>query len=665
MTAGPQLSRTFLPAQTDWQPCPRELKKYVLAVAVLGSSLAFIDTTAVAVALAAMREDLGASFLAVQWVAAGYALVLSAFLLLGGAAADALGRWRVFRIGIAVFALASAACGLAPRADVLIAARGLQGLAAAVMVPGALALIATNFVEEERGRAIGIWAAWSSIAAALGPFIGGFLIDIWSWRAIFYLNLPVAAAALFLLQYRVPVDFPDLDDRRFDLLGGGIVLAAMGLLALGLTLFGIETGSGGLVPVTLVLSGLVGLVLFVMWEASGASAPMMPVGLFLNRTFTGANIVTLLLYMALGGLFFLLPVALIEGSGRSAAESGAVFLPFSLAMALVARQTGPIVDRFGSRLPLAVGAAVTAVAFALLAVAVRAELYATGVLPAIALLGAGMGLAVPPLSAAVLAGAPASRAGMASAVNNTIARFAGLVAVAALGGAATLIYRETLGGLAPQLASVLSRADFAMPVDGPADVQAIRAEAVRGTFAVVAFACAAAAALSAGLARLLLPRTAPAGPAVAPDPDNPFEPELPPWRRIDLPDPLVDHARDAPELPLPPAPEAERIEPRFVPTRPVGETVPAAPATGAEEASTPPSGPGPAPLAVAGSGSQTDLPNPLPPTRPEPADSTSTNGSPASETPASVATNDRPAGVRRVRANRTATPTEMSGSGGR
>ena len=560
MTVEPQLSTTLLPGECDWQPCPRELRKYVLIVAILGSSLAFIDTTAVAVALAAMRTDLGASFIGVQWVVAGYALVLSAFLLLGGAAADAFGRWRTFRAGIAVFALASAACGLAPRTDLLIAARCVQGLAAAVMVPGALALIATNFPEAERGRAIGIWAAWSSIAAALGPLVGGFLVDAWSWRAIFYLNLPLSVAALLLLRYRVPIDFPTLDGRRFDLIGGGIALVGMGILALGLTLTGIDTGSGGLVPVTLILSGMVGLALFALWEAGGAADPMMPVGLFGNRAFSGANAVTLLLYMALGGLFFLMPIALIDGGGRDAAEAGAVFLPFSLTMALVARRTGDVVDRFGTRLPLVAGCGVAALSFALLALAVRADAYVLGVLPGMALLGAGMGLAVPPLSAAVLAGAPASRAGIASAVNNAVARFAGLVAVAALGGVATLLYRDTLTGLAPQLASVLARADFAAPVTGPADIQAIRAEAVRGAFAAIGLAMGAVAVLAAAVGALMIPRGI-AARREAGDATGTPEPALPPWRRIDLPDPLIDHDR---LRPAPPEPEpVDRIEPRF------------------------------------------------------------------------------------------------------
>ncbi|MGX1100284.1 MFS transporter [Amorphus sp. MBR-141] len=565
MTGEAQLSTTLLPAECDWQPCPRELRKYVLIVAILGSSLAFVDTTAVSVALAAMRTDLGASFIAVQWVVAGYALVLSAFLLLGGAAADAFGRWRMFRAGIALFALSSAACGLAPRTDLLIAARCVQGLAAAVMVPGALALIATNFPEAERGRAIGIWAAWSSIAAAIGPLLGGVLVDVWSWRAIFYLNLPAAAAALVLLRYRVPVDFPTLDGRRFDLIGGGIALAGMGILALGLTVTGIDTGSSGTVPAALVFSGLVGMALFILWEAGGAAEPMMPVGLFGNRGFSAANAVTLLLYMALGGLFFLLPIALIDGGGRDAAQAGAVFLPFSLAMAVVARRTGDVVDRFGARAPLVAGCGVAALAFALLALAVGADAYALGVLPVMALLGIGMGLAVPPLSAAVLAGAPANRAGIASAVNNAVARFAGLIAVAALGGMATMIYRDTLSGLAPQLASVLARADFAAPVDGPADIQAIRAEAVRATFALVGFVAAGIAAAAAAIGALALPRGRQRPPDGGVRPAPP-EQGLAPWRRIDLPDPLIDHERLQPAGPEPLP--AGLVEPRFVPAAP-------------------------------------------------------------------------------------------------
>ncbi|MGX1309537.1 EmrB/QacA subfamily drug resistance transporter [Amorphus suaedae] len=666
MTAEPQLSSSLLPAECDWQPCPRELRKYVLIVAILGSSLAFVDTTAVSVALASMREDLGASFISMQWVVAGYALVLSAFLLLGGAAADAFGRWRTFRAGIALFALSSAACGLAPRADILIAARCVQGLAAAVMVPGALALIATNFPEGERGRAIGIWAAWSSIAAAIGPLIGGLLIDVWSWRAIFYLNLPAAVAALALLRYRVPVDFPILEGRRFDLIGGGIALAGMGILALGLTVTSIDTGSGGTIAAALIFSGLVGMTLFVLWEAGGAAEPMMPVGLFRNRAFSGANGVTLLLYMALGGLFFLMPIALIDGGGRDAAEAGAVFLPFSLAMALVARRAGDVVDRFGARAPLAAGCAVAALGFALVALAVGADAYALGVLPAMALTGAGMGLAVPPLSAAVLAGAPANRAGIASAVNNAVARFAGLVAVAALGGIATMIYRDTLTGLAPQLASVLARADFAAPVAGPADIQAIRAEAVRSTFVVAGFLAAGLAAAAAAIGALMLPA---GGARREEDGFRPVAPEqgLAPWRRIDLPDPLIDHERLQPAGPEPRT--AGLVEPRFVPVGPLvpvePEAIPepdapearTAPATGEPKARAEPEPNPVAPQAVA------PTPEPAEPTRPTAAtpparvtDPAPTSAPPPSPKAGPGTAEAKPARVRRARPPRRATP---------
>lgn len=470
--------------------CPPKPRRSVLAVAILGSSLGFIDSTIVTVALGPIRESLGASFAAMQWVVNGYTLPLAAFLLVGGAAGDRYGRARVFGAGMVLFAAASALCGLAPTAEFLIGARVVQGLGAAMLVPGSLALIAANFPAAERGRAVGLWAAASGVTSALGPLVGGVLVDAGSWRAIFLVNVPVAALALALLAAKVPAD-PGRGDARFDVAGAALAFAGVGLIALGFT--AAERTGLAAAPACLLAAGVVVTALFVAWQVR-APVPMMPLDMFASPLFAVANAATLLLYFALGGIVVFLPLTLMEGHGWPAVEAGAVFLPFTVAMAVVSPLAGRLVDRAGFRPLLVLGPLVVAGAFVWLGEGVRAGLYLSGVAPAMMALGVGMGLSIPPLTAAVLADAGEERSGIASGVNNAVARVAGLLAVAVLGLVASLLYRAATGA---------EGVGFAAPV---VVADAVRAAAVVDTFAVLA-RIAAGVCLAAGvLALVLVPR---------------------------------------------------------------------------------------------------------------------------------------------------------------
>ncbi|MGO4571991.1 MFS transporter [Microvirga sp. 2TAF3] len=476
-----------------------ESKSYVVWTAILASSMVFADGAIVTVAIPQMRESLQASLSQMQWITNAYALTLSAFLLLGGAAGDAYGLKRIFMIGIAVFGLASLWCGLSGSAGMLIAARTVQGIGGALLVPGSLALISANFPPNERGKAIGTWAAASGIAAAFGPILGGWLIDIGPWQAIFWINVPIAVLALWLCWKHVP-ESPVKREARMDWLGAGLVVASLGALAYGLTSLG-EVGSSRTMAIVLVLTGAVLLVLFVLHERR-AEAPMMPLDLFRVPAFAGVNALTLLLYFALGGALFFLPTTLIEAHGYSAAEAGSVFLPFTLVMAVLSRSGGAMADRFGVRMLLTVGPIVTGLSFALLVPAVANGSYWFAIVPTMALMGLGMGITVAPLSTTVMNAVPTERVGVASGINNAISRVAGLVAVAGLGAVATLGFQLSAASSGPTTAVLFAQATFGTP---PASLDHsiggslpdLYAKAMIGGFSAVALICAVAAILSA------------------------------------------------------------------------------------------------------------------------------------------------------------------------
>jgi len=414
-------------------------RTWVLIAAVLGSTLAYVDESVVNVALPTLESDLHATLAAMQWVINAYTLCMSALLLIGGAAADQFGRRRIFVIGIAVFAAASLGCGLAPDARTLIAARTLEGVGAALLVPCSLALIAAAYGEKERGAAIGIWSGAAAIAAGAGPLLGGLLVDHVSWRAIFLINPALAVPALWITLRHVPESRDTEASSRLD--WPGALLAGTGLAALVYALIAAATlgWSDGLVLAGLA-GGALGLGAFVFTERH-SRAPMMPLELFRSRTFTGINLLTLLLYGALGGAFFFLPFVLIQARGYSATATGAVYLPFTLVLGVLSRWSGGLMDRFGARGPLIIGPAITAAGFALLSLPAASY---TAVLLAMTVLGFGMAITVAPLTTTVLNAVPERRTGVASGINNAVASVGGLLMIALLGTLALGVFDRAL-----------------------------------------------------------------------------------------------------------------------------------------------------------------------------------------------------------------------------
>ena len=449
---------------------------YVLAATILASGMAFMDGSIITVGLPAIRASLDASLAEAQWTANAYTLTLAAFTLLGGAAGDTYGLRRVFMLGIVVFGLASAACGLAWSPESLIAARAIQGVGGAMMVPGSLALISAHYPAAIRGRAIGTWAAASSIAPAIGPILGGALVDLGSWRALFLMNLPLAVVAWWLCRTRVPAD-ADGRAATMDWTGGALAVLGLGLLTYGLTVLGSDGSDLGGLAVALALAGALVLVAFVAFEAR-TSAPMMPLDLFASRTFSGGNVLTLLLYFALSGALFFLPTALIQAHHYRAALAGSVFLPFVVVMAGLSRFGGGLADSFGVRPCLTVGPILTGVSFLVLSPAVAHGGFWPALVPTMLLMGLGMGITVAPLSTAVMNAAPDMRGGAASGINNAVARVAGLLAVASLGLAVGYGFERVLAGAPPDAAALVRAAGFGGELRSSDGAVAVAAQAL-------------------------------------------------------------------------------------------------------------------------------------------------------------------------------------------
>ena len=434
---------TSPPATTDIR-LSSSTGKWILASTILASGMAFIDSTALNVVLPSLQEDLNAEGTDIFWILNAYLLMLAALILVGGSLGDKLGRKKVFMVGIVIFVLASVACGLSPSVTWLIIARGVQGLGGALMIPGSLSIISATFHDKEKGRAIGTWSAITTLVTVGGPILGGALGDAGLWRAIFYINVPLGLATLFVLATRVPESSDDSIDHRLDYAGAAAVVLGLALLTFGF----LEIPELGLTwPVYASLgAGVLALVAFVVIEQR-SDHPMVPLGLFKNKTFTGANVLTFFLYAALAAAMLFLTLNLVQIQGYSQLQAGLAFLPFTLLMATFARLVGGLVDRYGPRWLLIIGPTLAGVGFLLLArvglTAGPADFWTT-FFPGMVVFAAGMTLTVVPLTTTVMSAVADRNAGTASGVNNALTRTANVFANAVVGALAIVFFTQDL-----------------------------------------------------------------------------------------------------------------------------------------------------------------------------------------------------------------------------
>lgn len=427
--------------------------RWVVAAAVLGSGAAFLDSTVVNVALPAIADELDSDLAQLQWVLTAYLLTLGSLLVLGGSLGDLFGRRRVYVIGLLGFGASSVLCGLAPTAEVLVLARAVQGTAAALLVPGSLALISASFHPDDRARAIGAWSGLAGVASAIGPFLGGWLVDAVSWRLVFLVNVPIVVVGAWISMRHVDESHAHLPSRRIDV--AGAVLLSAGLAGVVYAL--IEQPVRGWSPVVVgtLVGGVVALVAFVVVEHR-SPAPMVPLSVFRSRQFSGANGATALVYAAFGAALTLVTLHLQVDLDYSALEAGAALLPVTLLMLVFSAPAGGLAQRIGPRLPMTVGSLVIAAGLLLLRPLAPGSGYVLGVLPGVVVVGAGLSLTVAPLTATVLAAIDDERAGIGSAINNAVARIASLLAIAVLPAAAGMATASVDLDLTPGFARAMT-----------------------------------------------------------------------------------------------------------------------------------------------------------------------------------------------------------------
>jgi len=502
-------------------PCKTEAAPWILAATILGSSLAFIDSTVVNVALPALQASLHATIVDVQWVVESYGLFLAALILVGGSFGDMFGRRLMFVLGVAIFAAASTACGIASSIHQLVIARSIQGVGAAFLVPGSLAIISASFDDKTRGKAIGTWSGFTAITTAVGPVVGGWLVQHASWRWIFFINLPLAAAVIGISLWHIP-ESRSVAARRIDWLGALIITLGLGGLVFGLVE---STNLGWSNPLVFgsLSAGLATLVVFVFVEAT-VSSPMVPLTLFRSRSFSGANLLTLFLYAAIGIFFFLLPLNLIQLQRYSATATGAAVLPLILLMFVLSPWSGGLVARYGPRVPLVIGPLIVAAGFSLFAMPSTGSSYWKAFLPAVVVLGFGMAVTVAPLTTVVMSSVDQDHAGAASGINNAVARLAGVLAIAIFGivmvnafGFALKHELADLGLSSDVLHEIQSQEIKLAGLDLPPNLDAGTSAAIRTAinqafvfgFRLIMLLCVALAAASSAVAWLFIPASAP------------------------------------------------------------------------------------------------------------------------------------------------------------